>query len=225
MCVLVCAFLCDFVCVCKCVGVCVCLAVTFLRAVRHTQIEISDQNPPSNLSLSSPPPHTIFNQQKPRHQTWRTRPVPVPPLPLSLSPSQPTPFALFLDPVAIAIIRECVEVRRVVVVVHLVLFDFHLIFAAAAVKEIHPAFMQAGACAVYMNWNCYTGNSPQCIQNECLCVCVCVSISFTTYFDSLAICCRVYLEFEPKVFPDILYLPLHSSSRRVISPWQAKAVW
>lgn len=46
------------------------------------------------------------------------------------------------------------EVRRVVVV-HLVLFDFHLIFAAAtaaaAVKEIHPAFMQAGACAVYMN--------------------------------------------------------------------------
>lgn len=75
----------------------------------------------------------------------------MPPLPLSPSPSQPTPFALFLDPVAIAIIRECVEVRRVVVVVHLVLFDFHLIFAAAAVKEIHPAFMQAGACAVYMN--------------------------------------------------------------------------
>lgn len=79
----------------------------------------------------------------------------MPPLPLSLSPSQPTPFTLFLDPVAIAIIRECVEVRRVVVVVHLVLFDFHLIFAAAtaaaAVKEIHPAFMQAGACAVYMN--------------------------------------------------------------------------
>lgn len=64
---------------------------------------------------------------------------------LPLSPSQPTPFALLLDPVAIAIIRECVEVRRVVVV-HLVLFDFHLIFAAAAaaaaVKDLHSAFMQ-----------------------------------------------------------------------------------
>lgn len=39
-------------------------------------------------------------------------------------------------------------------------------------------------------------------------MCVCVSISFTTYFDSLAICCRVYFEIDPKVFPDILYLTL-----------------
>lgn len=168
---------------------CMCVSSCHFLARRKTYTNWN-QRPKSPLqSLSSPPPHTIFNQQKPRHQTWRTRPVPVPPLPLS--PSQPTPFALFLDPVAIAIIRVCGSAPRCCYCASRFIwfpFDFRCRHRCCCCQR-NTSSSHAGACAVYMNWNCYTGNNPQCIQNACLCVCV--SISFATYFDCLAICYRV----------------------------------